>query len=119
MLSPVLTYKEIKFFFDKFKDGDANDITYRMALIDKFVNRVDVFDGEDSRLEIYCNAMGQKMISSLGKLMSSPKEQLAPQVGLEPTTLRLTAACSGIRYDRLRQVLVQAQHENSIEEVHF
>ena len=94
LLSPILTYEEIKFFFDKFKGGDANDIAYRMALIDTFINRVDVFDGDDSRLEIYCNAIKQKIVSPIGKHKSSPMGQLAPQVGLEPTTLRLTAACS-------------------------
>ena len=54
MIKPVLTYDEVRFFFEKFKNGDANDITFRMALVDTFINRIDVFDGEDSRLEIYC-----------------------------------------------------------------
>ena len=80
MIKPILTYEEVKFFFEKFKGGDANNITYRMALIDTFINRVDVFDGDDSRLEIYCNAIKQKIISSLGKLSRSPKEHLAIDV---------------------------------------
>ena len=86
MIKPVLTYDEVRFFFEKFKNGDTNDITFRMALVDTFINRIDVFDGEDSRLEIYCNAIKQKIICSLGKLSRSPKEQLAPPVGIEPTT---------------------------------
>ena len=80
----ILKYEEVKFFFEKFKGGDANDITYRMALIDTFINKIYVFDGEDSRLEIYCNAIKQKIICSLGKLTRSPKEQLAHQ--FEPNT---------------------------------
>ena len=35
-----------------------------------------MFDGEDSRLEIYCNAIKQKIICSLDKLSRSPKEQV-------------------------------------------
>ena len=57
MIKPILTYDEVRFFFEKFMNGDANDITFRMALVDTFINRIDVFDGEDSRLEIYCNAI--------------------------------------------------------------
>ena len=95
LMQPILTYEEVKFFFDKFKGGDANDIAYRTALIDTFISRVDVFDGDDSRIEIYCHASESKINCSLDKReMRSSKEQLAPQVGLEPTTLRLTAACS-------------------------
>ena len=94
MIKPTLTYEEVKFFFEKFKGGDANDITYRMALIDTFVNRIDVFDGEDSRLEICCNAFKQKIISSLGKLLRSPKERLAPSARIERATLRLGGECS-------------------------
>ena len=87
MIKPVLTYEEVKFFFDKFKKGDASDTAYRMALIDTFVNKIYVFDGEDSRIEIYCNAVKQKIISSLGKLLRSPKEHLAPPTGFEPVNL--------------------------------
>ena len=95
LMQPILTYDEVKFFFDKFRGGDANDITYRTALIDTFISRVDVFDGDNARLEIHCHASEGKLKCSLDKReMRSSKEQLAPQVGLEPTTLRLTAACS-------------------------
>ena len=89
LMQPILTYEDVKFFFDKFKDGDVNDITFRMALIDTFINRIDVFDGEDSRLEIFCNAIKQKIISSLGKLVRSPKEQLARPARFERTAYRL------------------------------
>ena len=47
-----------------------------MALVDTFINKIHVFDGEDSRLEIYCNAVKQKIICPLGKLIRSPKGQL-------------------------------------------
>ena len=79
MIKPILTYEEVKFFFEKFKNGDANDISFRMAVVDTLINKIYVFDGEDSRLEIYCHAIKQKIVCSLGKLTRSPKEQLARQ----------------------------------------
>jgi hypothetical protein len=38
----------------------------------------------------------QKLKKPLSRLHLLPKKDLAPQVGLEPTTLRLTAECSAI-----------------------
>src|SRR5262249_50383232 len=35
-------------------------------------------------------------------ILSNPKKRMAPQVGLEPTTLRLTAGCSAIELLRSR-----------------
>ena len=80
-----------------YKNGDANDITFRMALVDTFINRIDVFDGEDTRLEIYCNAIKQKIICSLGKLLRSPKEQLARQ--LVPNTNQIRVLPRGFVID--------------------
>lgn len=60
MMQPILTYEEVKFFFDKFKSGHVSDTTYRTALIDTFVSKIYVYDGTDSRLEIYCHVMKAK-----------------------------------------------------------
>ena len=76
MIRPIPTYEEVKSFFEKFNGGDTNDIAYRRALIDTFINKIEVFDGEDSRLEIWCKVIKQKITYSLGKLTISPKEQL-------------------------------------------
>ena len=95
MIHPILTFEEVKFFLEKFKGGDVNDPVYRTALIDTFVNRIFLFDGDDARVEIYCNASEQKINCAISEpVHGSSMAQLAPQVGLEPTTLRLTAACS-------------------------
>ena len=102
LVRPVLTFDEVKFFFERFKNGDANDISFRQALIDSFVNKLYLYDGEDSHAEIYCNASEKPFSTRLDKrdcaisepVKSSSMAHLAPQVGLEPTTLRLTAACS-------------------------
>ena len=65
-----------------------------MALVDTFINKIEAFDGEDSRLEITCNAIKQKIIYSLGKRARSPKEQLVRSKGLEPPTHGLGNRCS-------------------------
>ena len=86
MIKPILTYDEVRFFFEKFKSGDANDITFRMVLADTFINRVDVFDGEDRRLEIYCNAIKQQIICPIGERLRSPMGQLVRPARFELTT---------------------------------
>ena len=92
MIRPVLTYDEVKFFFEKFKNGDANDMTYRMALIDTFVNKIYMFDGEDARLEIYCHVSEKCINVPIGKPQkSSPMGRLARPEGFEPPTYRFVA----------------------------
>jgi len=56
MTHPVLTYDEIMFFLERFKAGNANDHTFRTALIDTFVSKIYLYDGDEPRAEIYCNA---------------------------------------------------------------
>ena len=77
MLRPTLTYDEVRFFFEKFKNGDVNDIAYRTALIDTFVGKILVYDDDDARIEIYCHASEQKMSCPIGELQkSSPMGRL-------------------------------------------
>jgi hypothetical protein len=79
MIKPTLTYKDVKFFLDKFKNGDANDLTYRRALVDTFINSIFVYDDEDGYVEIYCNASTIGMKVPLDKPFNkgSSKGQLA------------------------------------------
>ena len=87
MIRPVLTYEEVKFFFEKFKGGDANDFAYRTALIDTFVNKIYLYDGDDARIEIYCNASDYAINIPIGEpVKSSPIERLARPMRLERTT---------------------------------
>lgn len=81
MMRPVLTYDEIRFFFDKFKTGNANDHTFRTALIDTFVNKIYLYDESedgDARAEVYCNASNQTVNCPINdSVKSSSKGQLA------------------------------------------
>ena len=67
MTRPILTFEEVKFFFEKFKNGDANDHAYRTALIDTFINKIYLYDGDDARAEIYCNASTQTINVAIDK----------------------------------------------------
>jgi len=77
MMHPTLTYDEVRFFFEKFKNGDANDISYRAALVDTFINKIYVYDGDDARIEIYCHASEQKISCPIDEpLKGSPMGHL-------------------------------------------
>jgi len=56
MLYPTLTFEEVKFFFERFKNGDVNDYNYRSSVIDVLVDKMIVYGGENARVEIYCYA---------------------------------------------------------------
>ena len=95
MIRPALTFDEVKFFFEKFKGGNVNDFAFRSALIDTFINKIYLYDGEDARAEIYCNASDTKINCSIDKpIKSSSMEQLARQERLELPTLCLEGRCS-------------------------
>ena len=90
MTRPVLTFEEVKFFFEKFKNGDTNDHAYRTALIDTFINKIYLYDGDDARAEIYCNASTQTITVAIDKPESgSSMAQLAPSARIERATYRL------------------------------
>ena len=44
--------------------------------------------------KIITNSMNNFNIQSISQKRNPKRDSLAPEVGLEPTTLRLTAACS-------------------------
>ena len=62
-----------------------NDSVFHSVLIDTFVNKIYLYDGENGRVEIYCNASEQSINVPIGKLdKSSPMGHLAPPTGIEP-----------------------------------
>jgi len=56
MINPILTFDEVKFFFEKFKGGDRDNPVFRASLIDTFVSKIYLYDGDAARIEIICNA---------------------------------------------------------------
>ena len=66
-----MKYEQIKFFFERFTNGDPSDTSYRRALVDVFINRIEL---SDDYLIIYYNANdGQKINVPLGEPKGSPK----------------------------------------------
>ena len=94
MSRPVLTQDEVLFFLERFKSGNANDITFRTALIDTFVDRIYLYDGEEPRAEIYCNASDKHINCPINEHNSSSMEQLARRERLERPALCLEGRCS-------------------------
>ena len=83
---PELKYDQLKFFFERFAKGDVNDINYRRALVDIFINRIYLYD---DHMKIVYNAqdMGQ-MVSPIcepKEISGSYMGRLAEGVGFEPT----------------------------------
>ena len=90
MIRPVLTYEEVRFFFDRFKQGDASDYAYRSALVDILVDKVYVYDGDNPYIEIYCNASDRCIKSPMTEPISgSVMGQLARPMRFERTTFRV------------------------------
>ena len=60
------------------------------VMSDTFVRKIYVFDGEDARIEIYCNASDTSINCTIDKpLKGSSMAQLAPPARFERTTFRL------------------------------
>ena len=75
------------------ENEDANDHTFRTALIDTFINKIYLYGETDdggARAEIYCNATAQTINGPInGPTRSSSMEHLAPPARFERTTCRL------------------------------
>ena len=88
--TPLLKYDELKFFFERFIKGDVNDIDYRRALVDIFINRIYLYD---DHMKIYYNAQetGQINIpiSELETNSGSPIGRMVETRGIEPLTSRM------------------------------
>ena len=88
MIRPTLAFDEVKFFIEKVKGGDANDNAYPTALIDTFVNKIYLYNGDEGRIDIYYNVQDTKITIPLDKPEGSPKGILVPVAGLEPARCR-------------------------------
>ena len=84
MIRPTLAFDEVKFFFEKVKGGDANDNAYPTALIDTFVNKIYLYNGDEGRIDIYYNVQDTKITIPLDKPEGSPKGILVREAGVEP-----------------------------------
>jgi len=77
---PTLTVQQIKFFMERFKKGDINDIKYRKALVDTFVRKIYLYD---DKMAILYNTQDGPSNLPLDEGCSS-KDQLVEARGVEP-----------------------------------
>ena len=85
-MKPKLEVEHVKFFFEKFLDGDLSDINFRQSLVDTFINKVYLFE---DKLCVICNAKDSKIEIPLHDTKCSYKSRMA-KVTLLDTILFLT-----------------------------
>ena len=86
ILNPKLEFEQVKFFFERFRKGDINNIKFRRALIDTFINKIYVFK---DKLHIFCNAQKSKIEVSISDSKCSPMERVVEMKRIELSTSRM------------------------------
>ena len=79
--APMLKYEQIKYFLERFTNGDVNDQNYRQSLVDTFINRIELFN---EGMEIIYNAhdgqnnvpLGEQRAGIASSLEGSPKGRM-------------------------------------------
>ena len=77
---PKPTLNEVRFFLSQFKNGNINDVKYRQALVDAFVDRIYLYD---DKMTVLYNAQGGHSHVGLDE-KSSSKVVLVEARGVEP-----------------------------------
>lgn len=86
IMKPKFEVDHVKFFFEKFLDGDLSDINFRQSLVDTFINKVYLFE---DKLYVTCNAKDSKIEIPLHDTKCSYKGRMVDTKGLEPLTSRV------------------------------
>ncbi len=72
ILSPNLTFEQVKFYFDKYKQGDINSTEFRTSLVDTFVRKIVLSDDDSGKyLDIYLGASAENIRIPLDDFSSS------------------------------------------------
>gem|GEM_PF-763877 len=82
---PTPTVNEVRFFLNQFRKGDVNDLKYRRALVDTFVNRIYLYD---DKMTVLYNTQDSHSDVTIDDLSSS-RVVLVDLMGFEPTTSRM------------------------------
>lgn len=77
---PTPTVNEVRFFLNQFRKGDVNDLKYRQALVDTFVNRIYLYD---DKMTILYNTQDSHSDVTIDDLSSS-RVVLVEMGGVEP-----------------------------------
>ena len=79
-LYPALTIPQVKFFMERFKNGNINDLKYRKSMVDTFIRRINLYE---DKMTILYNAQDSQSTLPLGDLCS-PNTTMVEIRGLEP-----------------------------------
>ena len=77
---PTPTVNEVRFFLNQFRKGDVNDLKYRQALVDTFVNRIYLYD---DKMTVLYNTQDSHSDVTIDDLSSS-RVVLVELRGVEP-----------------------------------
>ena len=77
---PTPTVNEVRFFLNQFRKGDVNDLKYRQALVDTFVNRIYLYD---DKMTVLYNTQDSHSDVTIDDLSSS-RVVLVEMGGVEP-----------------------------------
>lgn len=77
---PTPTVNEVRFFLNQFRKGDVNDLKYRQALVDTFVNRIYLYD---DKMTVLYNTQDSHSDVTIDDLSSS-RVALVELRGVEP-----------------------------------
>jgi len=118
MQFPTITVTHVKFFLDRFKKGNVNDLKYRKALINAFVRKVVLYD---KKMTILYNLQDSHSECPLDE-KCSPKGKLVEARGVEPLSENLLTGLSPSAADVLgfprRRPRPQGQRFGSFIESH-
>lgn len=77
---PTPTVNEVRFFLNQFRKGDVNDLKYRQALVDTFVNKIYLYD---DKMTVLYNTQDSHSDVTIDDLSSS-RVALVEAGGVEP-----------------------------------
>ena len=77
---PTPTVNEVRFFLNQFRKGDVNDLKYRQALVDTFVNKIYLYD---DKMTVLYNTQDSHSDVTIDDLSSSRVALVEPR-GVEP-----------------------------------
>ena len=77
---PTPTVNEVRFFLNQFRKGDVNDLKYRQALVDTFVNKIYLYD---DKMTVLYNTQDSHSDVTIDDLSSS-RVALVESGGIEP-----------------------------------
>lgn len=87
---PTPTVNKVRFFLNQFRKGDVNDLKYRRALVDTFVNRIYLYD---DKMTVLYNTQDSHSDVTIDDLSSS-RVVLVEAGGVEPPSENASSGTS-------------------------